>query len=170
MISSNVRITRNIYTLRFLLPLGFNTRYTHHEFAPRSDLQEEPEDNIILRSDRPMFSGIERAVPATSISRAYNFAKLGGSLLGGTFSQAVKSGFSGSMQEYALSEKNVEILTEGMLKMRGAALKIGQFVSFQDTQKLPANLLQAMERTRREAYIMPGTQLERVLKKELGED
>ena len=54
--------------------------------------------------------------------------------------------------------------------MRGAALKIGQFISFQDTQKLPPSLIKAMERTRREAYIMPAAQLERVLRNELGND
>jgi Predicted unusual protein kinase len=68
-----------------------------------------------------------------------------------------------------VSEKNIETLTEGLLKMRGAALKIGQFISFQDSQHLPPSLIKAMERTRREAYIMPGAQLERVLRDELGE-
>ncbi|CAG9313743.1 unnamed protein product [Blepharisma stoltei] len=169
MLSRNAVLTRKIYTLRHFLPIGFNTRYTLHEFAPKQE-EADTEELEIMKSDRPIFKGIERAVPASSISRAFNFAKLGGSLIGGTISQAYKSGFSGSLKQHALSEKNIEILTEGMLKMRGAALKLGQFVSFQDTQKLPPTLLRAMERTRREAYIMPSAQLERVLNKEIGEN
>jgi aarF domain-containing kinase len=149
---------------KFLTPLGFSTRYTLHPYEP---IDTEYIDSI-LKSDRPLFKGIERSVPASSISRFFNFAVLGGSLVTGSIAQGFKSGFSEPWKDLLVSEKNIEKLTEGLLKMRGAALKIGQFISFQDTQKLPPSLIKAMERTRREAYIMPAAQLERVLINELG--
>lgn len=80
--------------------------------------------------DRPIFKGVERSVPASPLSRVFNFARIGSSLATGAFTDALKSGFSGSMKDHALSEGNVEALTEGLLKMRGAALKLGQFISF----------------------------------------
>ena len=151
---------------KFLWPLGFATRYTLHPYETVDlDYVES-----LLRSDRPIFKGIERSVPASSASRFFNFAMLGSSLIGGSIAQGFRTGFSSSWKDLLVSEKNIEKLTEGLLKMRGAALKIGQYISFQDTQKLPPSLIKAMERTRREAYIMPAAQLERVLRTELGED
>jgi aarF domain-containing kinase len=158
---------------KFLIPFGFSTRYNYHAFPPRVSAEEEASEsflNSLMSSDRPIFNGIERAVPSSSISRLVNFTMLGSSLVAGTFSSGFRSGFSSSWKDMVLSEKNIETLTEGLLKMRGAALKIGQFISFQENQKLPPSLLKAMEKTRREAYIMPSTQLQKVLIAELGED
>jgi len=68
---------------------------------------------------------VERSVPASPISRVFNFARIGSSLATNALSGVVKSGFSGSVKDHALSDDNVEVLTEGLLKMRGAALKLG---------------------------------------------
>lgn len=151
---------------KFLLPLGFNTRYTLHT-CDQVDLDYVEQ---ILKSDRPLFKGVERAVPASSVSRFANFAWLGGSLVAGSIFQGFRTGFTVPWKELMVNEGNIEKLTEGLLKMRGAALKIGQFISFQDTQKMPPSLIKAMEKTRREAYIMPAAQLQRVLREELGEN
>ena len=158
---------------KFLLPLGLNSRYTAHPFPVHLTKEETISEafmSSLMASDRPIFSGIERAVPSSSVSRFYNFALLGTNLISGTLSSGVRSGFSASWQEMVVSEKNIETLTEGLLKMRGAALKIGQFLSFQDDVKLPPGLVKAMEKTRREAYIMPSTQLQKVMITELGPD
>lgn len=158
---------------KFLIPLGFNTRYVSHPFPVHLGEEETISEaflSTMMASDRPIFSGIERAVPSSSISRFYNFALLGSSLVTGTLSKGVRSGFTASWEEMIMSDKNIETLTEGLLKMRGAALKIGQFLSFQDNVKLPPSLVKAMEKTRREAYIMPSTQLQKVMINELGPD
>ena len=151
---------------KFLWPLGFTTRYYLHPYESIDNQDIE----TMMKSDRPLFKGIERSVPSSSVSRFANFAMLGGSLITGSIAHGFRTGFTTSWKERLVSENNIEKLTEGLLKMRGAALKIGQFISFQDTQKLPPSLIKAMERTRREAYIMPAAQLERVLKTELGND
>ena len=53
--------------------------------------------------------------------------------------------------------------------MRGAALKIGQMLSIQDENLLPPQILAALERVRQGADVMPRSQLESVLRGELGE-
>ena len=145
--------------------LGLRGRYIPHTFP-------EPFDTSFLnfRPDRPIFKGTEQAVPSTSLSRAYNFAVLGASLVTSTAIEAAKGGFSGSVKDYATTEGNINKLAEGLLKMRGAALKLGQFLSFQEDSKMPPALLKALEKCRREAYIMPDVQLEKTMEASLGKD
>ena len=48
----------------------------------------------LKRIDRPLFKGIERSVPASTVSRFFNFAALGGSLITGSIAQGFRTGFS----------------------------------------------------------------------------
>jgi aarF domain-containing kinase len=153
----------SLTAIRKLLPFGLNTRYYYHDF----ELDAPPESTLLV-PDRPVFRAISRAVPASPLSRVVNFAMLGTSLIGGTVSTAFKQGFSGSWADYAMNDDNIDRLSEGLLKMRGAALKLGQFMSFQDNSKMPTTLMKAMERTRKEAYVMPEVQIEMVMRKNLG--
>lgn len=52
--------------------------------------------------------------------------------------------------------------------MRGAALKIGQMLSTMEDRIMPKVLLDALERARQEADIMPKSQVQRILERELG--
>lgn len=54
--------------------------------------------------------------------------------------------------------------------MRGAALKIGQMMSFQDDKVLPKELYEILSRVQNSANYMPQRQLDRVMVKELGEN
>jgi aarF domain-containing kinase len=155
------------FSFWYRLPLGLNTRYNLHDFESWDDKEEADE---FIKVDRPVFKGVEKEVPASAISRVFNFAMIGSNLVGGAVSSVYKKGFKGNWSEHALNDSNIEVLANGLLKMRGAALKLGQFLSFQDETKVPSNLLKAMEKTRREAFIMPEVQLERILRKELGQN
>lgn len=145
--------------------LGLRNPYIRHEFPDPMDLSFAN-----FKPDRPIFKGTERPVPASALSRAWNFAVMGGSLLAGTISAGASDAFEKDMKSYATSEANINRLAEGLLKMRGAALKLGQFLSFQEDSTLPPALLKALERCRREAYIMPDIQLEQTLRAGLGAD
>lgn len=86
-------------------------------------------------------------MPAGPWSRAYNFGKLGLSILGGGISEAIKQNLSLSantttsqgsgLKKYFLNESNAEKISIALCKMRGAPLKLGQvlrlvfFFSFQ---------------------------------------
>ena len=77
---------------KFLWPLGFSTRYTTHPYEPVDTEKIES----LLKSDRPLFVGIERSVPSSAFSRVANFAWLGGSLITGSIAQGFRTGFSES--------------------------------------------------------------------------
>ena len=76
--------------------------------------------------------GVAKAVPAGPWSRAYNFGKLGLSILGGGITEAIKQniGISDNQNKgsksYFLNEKNAEKISLALCKMRGAPLKLGQ--------------------------------------------
>lgn len=53
--------------------------------------------------------------------------------------------------------------------MRGAALKIGQMMSFQDEKILPKELYEILSRVQNNANFMPRRQLDKVMAKELGD-
>ncbi|GJN93891.1 hypothetical protein Rhopal_006950-T1 [Rhodotorula paludigena] len=54
--------------------------------------------------------------------------------------------------------------------MRGAALKLGQFLSIQDTKQLPPQVEAVLQRVQNSANYMPEWQTERVLAQNLGTD
>ncbi|GAA5825951.1 hypothetical protein JCM3770_001180 [Rhodotorula araucariae] len=68
-----------------------------------------------------------------------------------------------------MSEANLERLVGKLAKMRGAALKLGQFLSIQDTKQLPPQLEAILQRVQNSANYMPEWQTERVLVDSLGE-
>ena len=78
-------------------------------------------------------------MPAGPWSRAYNFGKLGLSILGGGITEAIKqnltlssnsSAAGGGMKRYFLNEANAERISVALCKMRGAPLKLGQVLRF----------------------------------------
>lgn len=68
-----------------------------------------------------------------------------------------------------LTERNAEVLAEGLCRMRGAALKLGQMLSIQDEATVPPQIQAALERVRQGADVMPAWQLEQVMKEDLGD-
>ena len=69
-----------------------------------------------------------------------------------------------------MNEANVERLAATLCRLRGAALKVGQMLSFNDADVLPPAMREAMERVRDGADWMPQKQLEETLRSELGDD
>ena len=84
-------------------------------------------------------------------------------------SSAAASSSSSSGLSRFMSAANTERLAEGLCRMRGAALKVGQMLSIQDDSLLPPQLQQVLNRVRDSADVMPRAQLERTLTAELGE-
>lgn len=68
-----------------------------------------------------------------------------------------------------LSDANAERLADGLSRLRGAALKLGQLLSMQDENVIPTALSNALERVRAQADFMPSSQKDMVLAKELGD-
>jgi aarF domain-containing kinase len=109
----------------------------------------------------------ERAVPKSPLARVLNFGALGASLAVGAAAESVRRAVGVSApQTYSsfISDANAERLASNLSRMRGAALKLGQMLSIQDVEVVPKPLLDALERVRQGADIMPTQQLARVLK------
>lgn len=77
-------------------------------------------------------------------------------------------GQSPTLKSLILSDSNIDRITKKFSKMRGAALKIGQMMSFQDEKVLPQELYTILSRVQNSANYMPQRQLERLMAKELG--
>lgn len=140
------------------------------EKEPRkqSTKREQYDFEEYKRRKESEFSGaVERKVPSSPITRAFEFGKVGSSIIGNSFGSIVKNtltgGSSKTMKDYALSEKNSEKLTQALCKMRGAALKLGQAFSMAEDHVIPANIKEAFKKARQSANIMPNWQLEQVL-------
>lgn len=67
-----------------------------------------------------------------------------------------------------LSSGNMEILVAKLSRMRGAALKLGQMISFQDLKMLPPPIHEVLQRVQDSADYMPASQRNKVLSVNLG--
>ncbi|KAF4996799.1 hypothetical protein FGRMN_4275 [Fusarium graminum] len=111
----------------------------------------------------------ESSVPSSRISRIWNYSGLAAGMLGGAMTEGFSRAFGGGGEgSVLLSEKNMERLVAKLSRMRGAALKLGQMMSFQDTKMLPAPIQQVLQRVQDRADYMPAWQRDRVLVANLG--
>jgi aarF domain-containing kinase len=67
-----------------------------------------------------------------------------------------------------LSAANMERLVSKLSKMRGAALKLGQMMSFQDAKMLPKPIHEVLQRVQDSADYMPTSQRNQVIEGDLG--
>lgn len=111
----------------------------------------------------------ESTVPSSRISRIWNYGGLAAGMLGGAMTESVSRAFGGGGDgSVLLSGKNMERLVAKLSRMRGAALKLGQMMSFQDSKMLPAPIQQVLQRVQDRADYMPAWQRDRVLIANLG--
>ena len=105
----------------------------------------------------------QRSVPSNAITRAVHFGGLGISLAAGAASAAIRRAVAGPSEGEGSSvlatDANVERLAETLCRLRGAALKVGQMLSFNDADVLPPAMRVAMERVRDGADWMPQRRL-----------
>ncbi|KAL2191762.1 ABC1-domain-containing protein [Thermothelomyces heterothallicus CBS 203.75] len=152
-------------------------------WAPEAAEKKPPsqEDASIisdLAKPNPLSSGAaaayqlrESAVPSTRIGRLWNYGGLAAGMFAGAIgeglSRAIGGGGSGPVM---LNAANMERLVAKLSRMRGAALKLGQMMSFQDAKMLPAPIQEVLQRVQDRADYMPGWQRDRVLAANLGEN
>ncbi|KAK4127493.1 ABC1-domain-containing protein [Parathielavia appendiculata] len=124
-----------------------------------------------IASAAPGYQLRESAVPSSRLGRLWNYGGLAAGMFAGAIgeglSRAVGGGGSGSVM---LSAANMERLVAKLSRMRGAALKLGQMMSFQDAKMLPVPIQEVLQRVQDRADYMPGWQRDRVLAANLGEN
>lgn len=147
--------------------------------VPVEKVPAEPEPSVLASSPinypttttKPAYSLQESKVPATRLSRLWNYGGLAAGMLGGAISESVTRGFGGGGEgSVLLSAGNMERLVARLSKMRGAALKMGQMMSIQDTKMLPGPLQEVLQRVQDRADYMPSWQRDRVLTASLGSE
>ncbi|RDW70141.1 hypothetical protein BP5796_08538 [Coleophoma crateriformis] len=113
----------------------------------------------------------ESKVPSSRLGRLWNYGGLAAGMFGGAISESIRrvSG-SGGEGSFMLSAGNMDRLVAKLSRMRGAALKLGQMLSFQDSKMLPAPIQEVLQRVQDRADYMPASQRNRVLVANLGPD
>ena len=114
-----------------------------------------------------------RSVPHGRLSRLGLFGRLAGSVAGGMLAEGVRrlaDGERPQLRDMLLTPTNVSKITDRLSHLRGAAMKLGQIVSMDTGDFLPAELTQILSRLRDNAHHMPPAQLQKVLAGEWGAD
>lgn len=119
----------------------------------------------------PSYALRESTVPSSRFGRLWNYGGLAAGMLGGAMSEGVSRAFGGGGEgSVLLSGKNMERLVAKLSRMRGAALKLGQMMSFQDSKMLPKPIQEVLQRVQDKADYMPAWQRDKVLAANLGAD
>lgn len=119
------------------------------------------EERVALRSS---------TVPTSRLGRLFHYGSLGLSLGLGAATESIRrtAGGSGTGSVF-MSDANVRRLVATLGRMRGAALKLGQFMSIQDNTMLPPEIERVLQQVQDHANYMPEWQMEKVLRAELGD-
>ena len=114
-----------------------------------------------------------RAVPSGRLARLGTFGRLAGGVAGGMVAEGARriaSGERPKLGDLILTPGNAARLADRLAHLRGAAMKLGQMISMDAGDMLPAELSAILARLRDQGYRMPPQQLDRVLRAEWGAD
>ncbi|EOD46446.1 putative molecular chaperone protein [Neofusicoccum parvum UCRNP2] len=114
----------------------------------------------------------ESRVPSSRFGRIWQYAGLGTSMAFGAIGEGLRqvTGGAATGASLMLSAGNMERLVTKLSRMRGAALKLGQMISFQDIKMLPPQIHEVLQRVQDSADYMPASQRDKVLASNLGSD
>ncbi|KAK6951952.1 hypothetical protein Daesc_006477 [Daldinia eschscholtzii] len=160
-------------------PISRNVEKEHtqmvDEILSREAIETSPEATAEAEamfndgSARPAYVLRESKVPSTRLGRLWNYGGLAAGMLGGAITEGISRSMGGGGKgSVLLSAGNMERLVAKLSRMRGAALKMGQMMSFQDTKMLPGPIQEVLQRVQDRADYMPAWQRDRVLTASLG--
>ncbi|KAK6342167.1 hypothetical protein TWF730_001646 [Orbilia blumenaviensis] len=112
-------------------------------------------------------------VPSSRLDRLFHYGSLAAGMTLGALSESVKRATSSDSTPSSggglvLNPQNIERLVKTLSKMRGAALKLGQMLSLQDSSFLPPPIQMILSRVQNQADYMPPSQRDSVLVSNLG--
>ncbi|KAL4918042.1 ABC1 family-domain-containing protein [Aspergillus aurantiobrunneus] len=124
-----------------------------------------------LKKEEDSYRMVESRVPSSRLGRLWQYGGLATSMAFGAVGESFRR-VTGSAEDAAgslvFSAGNMERLVAKLSKMRGAALKLGQMISFQDSKMLPDSIQQVLQRVQDRADYMPAYQRDKVLTDNLG--
>lgn len=107
-------------------------------------------------------------VPTSQLERMYHFGELAASVGLGMLSNSIKRMSGQEVSNSRLPKSSIEKIVRKLSRMRGAALKIGQLISFQDESVIPVEVRETLVKLQSKANYMPPRQLERAMASSLG--
>lgn len=113
-----------------------------------------------------------KSVPAGRVGRLLHMGRLAGGLAGGMLGAGIKQVASGNrpqLGDMLLTPANATRVANRLAEMRGAAMKVGQLISMESSDLLPAELTDILSRLRQQAYAMPLGQVAQVLNQSWGD-
>ena len=114
-----------------------------------------------------------RAVPSGRLARLGGFGRLAGGVAGGMLAEGARRLAAGErprVGDLILTPGNAARVADRLSHLRGAAMKLGQMISMDAGDVLPAELQTILAQLRNQAYRMPPQQLDGVLRAEWGAD
>ncbi|PGH03261.1 Atypical/ABC1/ABC1-A protein kinase [Polytolypa hystricis UAMH7299] len=140
-----------------------------------AERREAPSEDLADKPAPSPYRMVESRVPASRLGRLWEYSGLATSMAFGVVGESIRratssgdsAGDSGSL---VFSPVNMERLVAKLSKMRGAALKMGQMMSFQDDKMLPPAIHEVLQRVQDQANYMPASQRDKVLASNLGSD
>ncbi|EXJ10378.1 MULTISPECIES: ABC1 kinase family protein [Nitrincola] len=114
-----------------------------------------------------------KAVPSGRLSRIMHLGSLVTRVAGGVVAESVRqysSGHRPSPKDVLLTPANLKRVAEKLAHLRGAAMKVGQLLSMDAGDLLPAELSELLSQLRASATPMPMLQLAEVLEQSFGND
>jgi predicted unusual protein kinase regulating ubiquinone biosynthesis (AarF/ABC1/UbiB family) len=111
------------------------------------------------------------AVPSSRASRLLRFGLMSGELALSAAAATARQFSKGKRLDLAaavLTPGNAGLLARRLATLRGPAMKVGQMLSLQSEEIIPAEFRNALSMLRSQGYAMPDSQLRRVLGREYG--
>ncbi|KAI3635764.1 hypothetical protein MIR68_006402 [Amoeboaphelidium protococcarum] len=123
-----------------------------------SQFQQQSEQDLpVIQNEKKQL--VAAKVPSSRVSRLVNYGQLGLSI-----------GVNMLRGQSIKSSDNLDTIVSTLSRMRGAALKLGQMLSLQDSEILPEEWRRVLVQLQNQAYYVPFEQVEPILIKELGSD
>jgi len=111
------------------------------------------------------------AVPSSRASRLLRFGLMSGELAlsaAAATARQLSKGKRPDLSAAVLTPGNASMLARRLATLRGPAMKVGQMLSLQSEEIIPAEFRNALSMLRSQGYAMPDSQLRRVLGREYG--
>jgi aarF domain-containing kinase len=160
----------------------FNTRKTAPVVEPTSNTTDKETQELAdamvadatAASESQPYQLRESAVPSSRFGRFWQYGGLATSMAFGAVGESLRRVTGGAAAaatgSLLLSPANMERLVVKLSRMRGAALKLGQMMSFQDSKMLPPAINAVLQRVQDSADYMPIWQRNQQLAANLGAD
>ncbi|KAJ2722432.1 hypothetical protein GGI07_003330 [Coemansia sp. Benny D115] len=134
-----------------------------------------PDPRSFESSDEPRAELKASSMPSNRVSRLFHYGSLAVGLGFGALGEATRrlgglgSAPSDGGSSVFLTRSNIDRMVSKLTRMRGAALKLGQMLSIQDSKSISPEISEVLQRVQSAANYVPMSQVEKTMRRELGQ-